>query len=238
MTIHVIKQKGTYMRKLIISSIIASVFGLMAPEMIQAQGTMTYLSNLGQPSAGSLAVGSNSWVAAGIHTGTNPGGYVLNSIQLGMTDASGNPRGFTAMLYYAFAGGPPSGPGRSLVTLDGSLNPVTGGIYTYAAPSNLTLSPSAVYFIVLTAGTAIANGAYEWSLSGINSYNPTDGWSNLGGVWTSSNGSLLSWNSTSSFSLFAVNATAVPEPCVSSLFVFLGFFLAWHRRKAKAVGAT
>ena len=238
MTTHVIKQKRSYMRRRIISGIIASAFGLMAPEMIQAQGTMTYLSNLGQPSAGSLAVGSNSWVAAGIYTGTNPGGYVLNSIQLGLTDATGNPSGFTAMLYYPFAGGPPAGPGRSLVTLDGSLNPVTAGTYVYAAPSNLTLSPHTEYFIVLTAGTAVANGAYEWSLSDINSYNPTDGWSNLGGVWTSSNGSLLSWNATSSFPQFAVNATAVPEPGVLSLLALGGLFLVWHHGKAKAADRT
>jgi hypothetical protein len=144
------------MRRRIISIIIASVFGLMAPEMIQAQGTMTYLSNLDQPSAGSLAVGSNSWVAAGIYTGTNPGGYVLTSIQLGMIDASGNPSGFTAMLYYPLSGGPPSGPGRYIATLDGSLNPVSAGTYTYAAHSNLTLSRSTEYFIVLNAGTAVA----------------------------------------------------------------------------------
>jgi len=216
------------------SIIIFLAVAVSAPQIIQAQGT-TYLSNLDQSSVGSLAVGSNSWVAAGIYTGTNPGGYVLNSIQLGMTDASGDPSGFTAMLYYPLAGAPPSGPGGRLVTLNGSLNPVTAGTYTYDAPSNFTLSRSTEYFIVLTAGTAVANGAYEWSLAGTDSYNPSDGWSNLGGVWTSSNGSFLSWNSTSSFPQFAVNATGVPEPGVLSLLALGGLFLVWRRRKAKAI---
>ncbi|HEX5399218.1 MAG TPA: hypothetical protein VFY06_09235, partial [Verrucomicrobiae bacterium] len=40
----------------------------------RSQGTMNYLSNLGQPSAGGIAVGSNSWVAAGFRTGNNPQG--------------------------------------------------------------------------------------------------------------------------------------------------------------------
>ena len=222
------------MKKIIIPAILALALGMLSPQIIQAQGT-TYLSNLDQSSVGSLAVGSNSWVAAGIYTGTNPGGYVLNSIQLAMTDASGNPSGFMAMLYNPLHGGPPSGPGTSLVTLNGSLNPVTAGTYTYAAPSNLTLPPHNEYFIVLTAETAVANGAYEWSLSGTDSYNPSDGWSNLGGVWTSSNGSFLSWNSTSSFPQFAIYGTAVPEPGVLSLFVLGGFLLVWHRRKAKVV---
>ena len=222
------------MRRLIISSIIASVFGLLASQTLKAQGTI-YLSNLGQSSVGSLAVGSNSWVAAGFYTGTNPGGYVLNSVQLAMTDASGSPSGFAAMIYYPLVGGPPSGPGRSLATLNGSLDPVAAGTYTYAAPSNLTLPPSTEYFIVLTAGTAVANGAYEWSLSGTNSYNPGEGWSNLGGVWTSSNGSFLSWDSNPSFPQFAIDASPVPEPSALGLLAFGGFLLL-HRRQAKVLG--
>jgi hypothetical protein len=219
------------MKKAILLPILALALALLPPQIARAQGTI-YLSNLGQSPVGSLAVGSNSWVAAGFYTGTNPGGYVLNSVQLGMTDASGNPSDFTAMLYYPLVGGPPSGPGRSLATLNGSLDPVTAGTYTYAAPSNLTLPPSTEYFIVLTAGTAVANGAYEWSLSGTDSYNPSEGWSNLGGVWTSSNGSFLSWNLTSSFPQFAINASTVPEPSTLGLLALGGFFLVRQRRKA------
>jgi hypothetical protein len=208
---------------------------LLTPQIIQAQGTITYLSNLGQASTGGNSVGSDSWLAAGFETGNNASGYSLNSIQLGMTDASGNPNGFTVMLYNRVFGAPLPGPGSRLVTLNGSLNPVTADTYTYTPVSNLTLSPNNVYFIVLTAGTAIANGAYEWSVAGANSYNPSDGWSNQGGVWTSSNGSISSWNSTASFPQFAINATAVPEPGVLSLLGLGSLGFLWHHRKAKAV---
>jgi hypothetical protein len=220
------------MRKIIISSIIASVFELLAPQIIQAQGT-TYLSNLDQSSAGTLAVGSDSWLAAMFQTGTNSGGYVLNSIQLAMNDASGNPTGFTAMIYAPSY--PPGGvlPGSSLGTLTGSLNPVTSGIYTYTPAANLTLSQSTPYFIVLTAGTAIANGAYDWSLAGANSHNSSGGWLAPGVVWTSSNGS--SWPPLPpGYPQFAINATGVPVPGVLSLLALGGFFLVWHRRKLKA----
>ena len=44
------------MRKTIISGIIASVLGLLAPQIIQAQGTTTYLSNLDQPSSPIVSV--------------------------------------------------------------------------------------------------------------------------------------------------------------------------------------
>jgi len=225
------------MKNIVISGVIVLVVALLAPQIIQAQGTI-YLSNLGQPSTGSFAVGSDSWLAMYFFTGNNTGGYVLNSIQLAMTDASGTPNGFTVML--CGVGNQPGGPvpGSSLGTLSGSTDPATGGIFTYTPASNLTLSAGTSYYIVLTAGTAVANGAYAWSLAGANSYNPNGGWAVIGGVSTdflhSSDGS--SWNSISfSFPQFAIDATAVPEPGIFGLFGLGGSFLAWHRRKAKTV---
>jgi hypothetical protein len=158
---------------------------------------------------------------------------VLNSIQLAMTDASGNPSGFTAMLYGN--GNIPAGGslGSSLGTLVGSLNPVTGGIFTYTPASNLTLLPNKGYSIVLTAGTAIANGAYEWSYAGTYSCNFSGGWGG-GGRFTSSNGSSWSYD-LGAFPQFALNATAVPEPGVLGLFGLGGLVFLWHHRKSKAV---
>jgi hypothetical protein len=220
------------MRKIIISGIIASVFGLLAPQIIQAQGT-TYLSNLEQSSVGSLGAGSNSWLAGIFHVGTNPGGYVLNSIQLAMANASGNPSGFQVMIYASSGGG--DLPGDSLGTLNGSLNPVASGIYTYTPDTTLILPAHGAYSIVLTAGTAVANGAYEWSYAGINSYNSSGGWFTLlggvAGAWTSSNGSPPWIRNGSAFPQFAVNASAVPEPGVLSLFALGGLFLVRQHRK-------
>jgi hypothetical protein len=216
--------------------IITFVVGLLAPQIVQAQGTLTYLSNLGQSSTGSDAVGSDSWLAIDFFTGTNAGGYVLNSVQLAMTDASGNPSGFTVMIYTDAGFGPPSGPraipGSSLGSLSGSSDPETSGIYTYTDGSNIILLPNFSYFIVLTAGTAVANGAYEWSLAGTSSYNPSGRWATS--VFdTSSSGS--SWTSISStYPQFTINATPVPEPDFLSLFGLGGLFFLWHRRKVKA----
>jgi len=220
------------MRTTIISGIIACVFGLLAPQILQAQGT-TYLSNLDQSSAGSLAVGSDSWLGANFQTGTNAGGYVLDSVQLELADASGSPSGFTAMLYANGKLGGPT-PGSSLGTLNGSLDPVAAGVYTYIPASTLTLSARTSYFIVLTAGTAVAGGAYEWSYAGSNAYDPSGGWFSDGVLCTSSNGS--SWPSlTTSYLLFAISGSPVPEPS-SLTFVGLGvFLLVWRHRKAKAI---
>jgi PEP-CTERM motif len=207
--------------------IIFFAVALLSPHLVQAQG-ITYLSNLGQPSAGSDAVGSDSWYAILFSAGTNTAGYTLDSVQLALADASGSPSGFTVMLYNGESGG--FSPGSSLGTLNGSLNPVTSGIYTYTPASSLTLFPRGIYFIVLTAGTGIANGAYEWSYADANSYNPSGGWGSMGGVWTSSNGSF--WpNPTAGNLQFAITATAVPEPGVFSLFALGGLCFLWRRRR-------
>jgi hypothetical protein len=224
--IHAEMQQTTYMKTSITLCSIFLTAALLSPRIVEAQAT-TYVSNLAQTSTGSLVVGSNSWMASLFTTGNNAVGYVLNSIQLGMTD----PSGFTVMLY-SEVGITGAFPGSSLDTLDGSLNPVTGGIFTYTPASTLTLSPATFYFIVLTAGTAIASGAYDWSLTIPNSYNPSGGWS-AGGVAKSSDGS--HWLLSSGSPQFAINATPIPEPEVLGLFGLGGLAFLWHRRKAKAV---
>ncbi|MGH7990207.1 MAG: hypothetical protein ACREDS_08485 [Limisphaerales bacterium] len=69
---------------------VAVVLTLFAPPFIQAQDT-TYLSNLGEPSGGSVVVGSDAFVEAPFTTGTNSEGYILDSVQLLMDNASGIP---------------------------------------------------------------------------------------------------------------------------------------------------
>ena len=226
------------MKKIILFALPALALGMLSPQIIQAQGT-TYLSNLEQSSTGSQPVGSDSWLAVAFVPGTNAGGYVINSIQLTMSNASGNPSGFQVMLYRAGGGG--GEPGALLGTLNGSLNPVTAGIYTYTPTATLTLPIRGIYDIVLTAGTAVADGAYQWSGVGMNPFQGRDDWNTLGAaggfLTSSSNGSLLSWIHNplgSPFPQFAIDATAVPEPGVLSLFVLGGFLLVRHRRKAKA----
>ncbi len=212
--------------------IIIFAVGLLIQQITKAQGT-TYVSNLGQSSIGSESVGSDSWVAVPFITGANVGGYTLNSVQLAMTAASGNPIGFTVMLYRSTFNGPPPPfalPGVSLGTLNGSLNPVTAGTYTYTPASSFTLSPNIEYFIVLTARTAVANGAYDLSAAGPIPYNSSDGWSSQVWDWTSSNG--LFWiQPPSVYSQFAITATAIPEPS-SSFLLLLGSGVFIYVRRA------
>ena len=192
--------------------------GFLAPQVTQGQGT-TFVSDLGQPSTTSTAIGSDSWLAIGFLTGTNAGGYQLDSAQLGMTNASGIPIDFALMLYSSQLGG--DYPGTNLGTLTGSLSPLAGGIFTYAPGSSLKLLPSTAYFIVATAGTRIANGAYEWSDANSSVYNQSGGWEAPLSVATdyiyeSANGS--TWVLESVYPKFAITANAAPEPGIGALF--------------------
>ena len=196
----------------------------LTPQFAQAQGT-TYLSNLGQTSTGSIAVGNDLWRAVLFGTGNNASGYILNSVQLMMADASGNPNDFTVMLYASDSNPAGGNPGNKLSTLNGSLNPTTSGIYPYTLVSSIPLLPLTEYYLVLTAGTPVANGAFDWSLAGTFSYNSNDGWGvgnyegSVGAVFSSSDG--LSWHPNQGNLQFAITATPVPEPSTWS-FGFLG----------------
>jgi hypothetical protein len=237
MRVCMVQLNRAYMKNGITVSAIILVVGLFDPQITTAQGTTTFLSNLGQTPDGTNPVGSDSWLAAGVLTGNNAGGYVLNSVQFTLTDASGNPGGFTAMLCSANIG-IGINPGNNLGTLTGSADPRTGGTYTYAAVSSISLSPHTYYFIVLTAGTTVANGAYEWNFMNTSAYQPQDGW---GATVTLSSGNGSTWTILGSdpnyfYSQFALMATATPtpEPCVLGLFVLGGLLVAFQRRKARS----
>ena len=220
------------MKRDIFNGIFVLVFGF-ASQITQAQGN-TYLSNLGQTSTGSLPVGSDSWLAIPFITGNNASGYFLNSVQLSLTDASGNPSDFTVMLN-TVAYGNYASPGSSLGTLNGSLNPVTGGVYTYVTALSITLLPNRQYFIVLTAGTVVANGSYFLSYAGGLSYGQNGNWhaGNVAGgtLSISTDGSL--WSDTLYPPQYAITATPVPEPSAWSLIAFSAGVLIHFRARIR-----
>jgi hypothetical protein len=225
------------MKKAILLPILAFALPLLSPQIAQAQGTI-YVSSLGLPSTGSASVGSDLWLAEGFWTGTNAAGYVLNSVQLALGDAVGNPSGFTAMIYNQdpqIVIGP--FPGSSISALNGSLDPVGGGIYTYTPGSSLTLSPRSNYFIVLTARTTAADGAYQWSFAAPQHPTSSGGWGGSQIPFASSDG--LNWGPGPVGTVqFAISATAVPEPATLGLLALGGLFLVRYRRKAQPVGTA
>ena len=206
--------------------LIVSAIGICLPQCSFGQGT-TYVSTLGGTPIGSAAIGADSWIAQPFFAGTNAAGYVLNSIQLQMTAASGSPTDFSVAIYSNPGNGP---PGSSLAPLTGA-DPSLGGVFTYSAP-NLLLQPRTEYSVVVTAATAIAQGAYYWSA--VDSFGTvtsgSDRWFINDAYYSSVNGS--SWTSVLRQDIFqlGINATPVPEPPACALWAAaLACLSLWRR---------
>jgi hypothetical protein len=218
-------KKNKY-EKIIFPAMIAAM-ELLASQTMRAQGTL-YVSNLDQTPTGSATLGSDSWIAQAFITGTNSGGYVLNSVQLLMDAASGNPGGFAVSIYNSSISNPLS-PESSIGSLSGP-DPSTGGIFTYTA-SSLAFSPSTLYFVVVTTASSVAQGAYTWSAATDGPQSGVNHWSIFGVYDTSADG--LNWETYRNFDFqLGIYATAIPEPSAVSL-LLLGGLCFLHAPPAK-----
>ncbi len=198
------------MQKIIISFI--AILGIWLPQLSPAQGTL-YFSNLGEPPVSSMVVGSDAWLTQSFRTGTNSGGYYLNSVQLLMGTTTGNPNGFSVAIYN-HTPGDIRFPGSYLSSLSGP-DPAAGGTFSYNS-IGVVLLPSTSYFVVLTAATPVSNGTYSWSATSSFNADSSDGWGGTGFHFSSADG--VAWGRIAGpFFQFGVNATAVPEPSISAI---------------------
>jgi hypothetical protein len=195
--------------------------GLLVGHLAYGQGTV-YVSNLKQPTFTSENVASDRWFAAYFHTGNDLGGYELNSLQLLMGPASGNPSGFQVFIY-SNNGGQPGIPLGSLTGPD----PGAGGIFSFSA-TGIALASSASYYIVATASSPLIDGYYSWNRSTTAHYESSGGWFSTLGYYFSSDGT--TWFADRNSPLqFAVTATPVPEPSALALFLCASIlFLKLH----------
>jgi hypothetical protein len=211
--------------------VIASVVALFTARLALAQGTL-YVSGIGQSATGSAGVGSDAWFSESFLTGPNPGGYLLNSIQVAVGQSPGSPAGLNVSIYNN------SYPnyGINIGSLNGS-DPNSNGIFSYTA-SGIVLSPSRYYCLIFTALTPVAQGLYSLPIIAGNAYATSDSWSMGGGSFLYSSVDGLDWRRSQTLNYFAVaiNATAVPEPsslCLLGMGGAAGLF--FMRRKVSMI---
>ena len=145
------------------------------------------VSNLSETDSGFFAVGrypNNSYTeqwAVGFTTGSNTGGYTLNSIAAKFGDKVGNPGNITAAIYdnYVASQGKNRPWGQvSNATFSGPARP-DGEVAAYTCSgSGCALSANTPYHLVFTA-SASANNYYKWqpTSSDAESNNPVNaGW--------------------------------------------------------------
>jgi hypothetical protein len=152
-------------------AVAACALDLLALQNIRSQ-SIPYLSNTDQPVAGSNAI--FPLIGVQFQTGSNPGGYTFNDVQLSMANATKNPTGSLSVdLYYPspLIGGPES----FTDVLSGNTNPVTAGIYTYFPTSNIVLMPNTDYYIQAQAGGSNPQ-FYQWNYTSTTNATSIGGW--------------------------------------------------------------
>jgi len=216
MGLRIRKQSDAYMKKVLLRMLsVSSLVLLLAPQATRAQGVL-YLSNLGETAIGEGAIGSNACVAQMFVTGTNAGGYLVNSVQLLMNAPSGSPAGFEVSIFskngnphsFHFPGDVPT---NSLGTLAGP-NPAIGGTLTYVSADGIYLSPSTVYFLVLRAATPTNQGAYSWSASSASTPVLTNSFRIENSYFASADNVNWTWVARQKMFQFGLYASAAPPP--------------------------
>ena len=131
------------------------------------------VSNIGQTAAtGAANVSTTQSSAQGFTTGTNSGGYTLDSVELAVTPFDGTASDITVSIYSESSGDP--GTLVHTLTTPGSLSdPVT----TFTAPSGATLAASTTYYVVASTTSTLfllsrteatvedTGGASGWSIA-------------------------------------------------------------------------
>ena len=131
--------------------------------------TTVSVSNLGETQTGAGQVGkagSIVWAqAAGFTTGSNSGGYTLQSVTVKFMGITGAPTGLTAAIHAASGGNPAA---NATYTLTGS-NPVANAENTQSCAVTATVTCSLAantdYFLVLTAPSQASYKYYRAALT-------------------------------------------------------------------------
>ncbi len=140
--------------------------------------------------------------------------YLLNSVQLLLNPASGNPADYSVSIYSNDIGGSPQ---NYLGNLTGPTDPSDGGCFHLYRFWYYDFGNGLLITFVVTSATPVAQGAYVWNESnGVGNQN----W-DIGNIYYSSaDGSTWKEHIRQGAFQMALYATPVPEPRTLDLTVF------------------
>ena len=180
-----------------------SVCGLFVPRLICAQG-FVYLSNTNQPVAESSLTGS---FGIGFTTGTNPSGYLLDSLTLLFADNSTPPLVSAGLADYS-----------TITYFGGAVEVGAAGYYTFTPNSPLALGADTSYALLVYPDDAQVDVNVSYTTS--TAFSSIDNW-NIPGLDGSDE------------PLFAITAIPAPEPSVASLACagIFAFIVVWVTKR-------
>ncbi len=195
------KKQGNHWR---FHFILGIVFGLTVGSVRSHAATL--VSNLSESVFGSQTVFSAQWIATAFTTGSNAGGYSLESIAAKFALATGTPSNFSMLLAQEDSGN----PGATIETLTGS-QPTTGGNKTFTS-TGTNLDADTKYWVILSS-TDSAPDTFHARTTTVDNQTSSDGWV-IGNTGRKSTDSGVSWSNLSGglTGFLRVNATPVPEP--------------------------
>jgi hypothetical protein len=134
------------------------IFGLLVPEVVQAQGSVTIVDNSAAPVSSTVDVGiENQFVAQEFTTPNNGQNYVLDSVTLaGLSPRLTNEPFTTTLVISLYSVDSSSLPDASLEIISTNIYTPSASSLTVVPTGLVMLSPNTSYYIVLNA---LVNGS-------------------------------------------------------------------------------
>ena len=186
--------------------------------------TQVSVSNLSETASGNNPRNIN-WIGGGslrgnvansFRTGSNSGGYTLESVTVKFAATNGSPGALTVAIHdHGSISQGPSG-NTAVATLSGS-NPSTAGDYTFTCSGSCTLSASTTYWVVMYSASGGTNSNYyslTWTASNNQTSDPSSEAWQIGDTAKRGSGSSIntvSWNNVSPAEAVMFKVTATPN---------------------------
>lgn len=188
----------------------------------------TFVSNLDNAASNGIFVYETQWLAGAFTTGAHAGGYTLDHVDIAFTGVASDAT-FAVSLWSNAEAAPDVGLGSFVHNAGGQFEPA----------GFLSVQPLTTYWLVLSSDEAFDGGSsFAWLSTADSLFAVSGGWS-VAGAFAGSDDQGAEWSLLPSDYVFAVTATAVPEPAAYATLLgglaLAGVLVRRRRRGPRAV---